>query len=69
MTGGYMARTGPFGGQLWGGIGLVVVDAEAERRPGLYNDYLYDSWAMVRELGGEPAGGDRGARFWRRWLR
>jgi hypothetical protein len=69
MTGGYMARTGPFEGQLWGGIGLVVVDAEAERRPGLYNDYLYDSWAMVRELGGEPAGGDGGARFWRRWLR
>jgi Methyltransferase domain len=69
MTGGYMARTGPFEGQLWGGIGLVVVDAEAERRPGLYNDYLYDSWAMVRELGGEPAGGDGGARFWRRWRR
>jgi Methyltransferase domain len=66
MTGGYMARTGPFAGQLWGGIGLVVVDAEADRRPGLYNDYLYDSWAMVRELGGDPDGSKP---FWRRWLR
>ena len=47
MTGGYMARTGPFAGQLWGGIGLVVVDPDAERRTGLYNQYLYDSWSMV----------------------
>jgi Methyltransferase domain len=69
MTGGYMARTGPFAGQLWGGIGLVVVDPEAERRPGVYNTYLFDSWAMVRELGGEPAGDGGGRRFWRRWRR
>ena len=65
MTGGYMARSGPFAGQLWGGIGLVIVDAEAERREGLYNQYLHDAWAMIRELGGEPprktAAGDPGA--------
>lgn len=52
LTGGYMARTGPFEGQLWGGLGLLVVDAGAERRPGLYNDYLHDAYAMIRELGG-----------------
>lgn len=66
MTGGYMARTGPFAGQLWGGIGLVIVDAEAERRPGIYNQYLYDSWAMIRELGGEPEAGDGQRRWWQR---
>jgi hypothetical protein len=69
MTGGYMARTGPFAGQLWGGIGLVVVDPDAERRNGLYNQYLYDSWSMVRELGGDPAPSDGGEPFWRRWRR
>ena len=69
MTGGYMARTGPFAGQLWGGIGLVVVDPEAERRKGLYNQYLHDAWAMIRELGGDPAPRDGDRRAWRRWRR
>jgi hypothetical protein len=69
MTGGYMARTGPFAGQLWGGIGLVIVDADAERREGLYNQYLHDAWAMIRELGGNPAPRDGGRRSWRRWRR
>jgi hypothetical protein len=70
MTGGYMARTGPFAGQLWGGIGLVVVDSEAERRPGIYNTYLHDAWAMIRELGGDPAQGSNGGKpFWQRWRR
>jgi hypothetical protein len=68
MTCGYIARTGPFAGQLWGGIGLVVVDAEAERRPGIYNEYLYDTWAMIRELGGDPEAGC-GQPFWRRFWR
>jgi Methyltransferase domain len=66
MTGGYMARTGPFAGQLWGGIGLVIVDAAAERRPGVYNEYLYDSWAMIRKLGGDPGPGDGHRRWWQR---
>jgi Methyltransferase domain len=69
MTGGYMARTGPFAGQLWGGIGLVVVDPGAERRQGLYNQYLHDAWAMIRELGGEPAPRDGNRRPWQRWRR
>ncbi len=58
LTGGYMARTGPFAGQLWGGLGLAVVDAEVERRPGIYNRYLHDAYGMIRELGGDP---DRGS--------
>lgn len=59
---GYMARTGPFAGQLWGGLGVAVVDAEIERRPGIYNDYLHDSYAMIRKLGGSPAAAVNGGR-------
>ncbi len=61
MTGGYMARSGPFEGQLWGGIGLAIVDADAERRPGIYNQYLHDAYGMVEQLGGNPTDGGR---FW-----
>ena len=61
MTGGYMARSGPFAGQLWGGIGLAIVDAGAERRPGIYNQYLHDAYGMVEQLGGNPTDGGR---FW-----
>jgi Methyltransferase domain len=57
MTGGYMARSGPFAGQLWGGIGLAVVDSEAERRESIYNDYLHDAYGMIEALGGSPSGG------------
>ena len=70
MTGGYMARSGPFEGQLWGGIGLAIVDPDAERRPGIYNRYLHDAYGMVEQLGGNPTDGGRS---WRhrlsRWLR
>lgn len=47
---GYMARNGPFAGQLWGGFGLVLVDADAAtRRPGpIYEDHLYDAHSMIR---------------------
>ena len=59
MTGGYMARSGPFEGQLWGGIGLAIVDADTERRPGIYNQYLHDAYGMVERLGGNPTDGGR----------
>ena len=70
MTGGYMARTGPFEGQLWGGLGVIVVDPEIDRRPGIYNTYLHDAWAMIEQLGGDPSMDGRGSRGvlgrWRR---
>ncbi|MQA75264.1 MAG: class I SAM-dependent methyltransferase [Solirubrobacterales bacterium] len=62
FVGGYMARTGPFAGQLWGGLGVAVVDADTERRPGIYNDYLHDAYGMIRELGGSPTGAADGGR-------
>jgi Methyltransferase domain len=48
---GYMVRTGPYAGELWGGLGLVAVEAgarpESVRDPG-----RHDAYATVRELGG-----------------
>jgi hypothetical protein len=59
---GYMARTGPFAGQLWGGLGVAVVDSDTRRRPGIYNEYLHDSYGMIRALGGSPAAAANGGR-------
>jgi hypothetical protein len=69
MTGGYMARTGPFAGQLWGGLGVMVVDAEAERREGIYNTYLHDAYAMIEALGGSASSEPASGGLLRRWRR
>jgi Methyltransferase domain len=47
---GYMARNGPFAGQLWGGLGLVLVDASGAARRGesIWEDHRYDAPTMVR---------------------
>jgi hypothetical protein len=47
---GYMARNGPFAGQLWGGFGLVLVDAAGatRRADSIYEDHLYDAHSMIR---------------------
>jgi hypothetical protein len=57
---GYMARRGPFAEQLWGGLGLVLVDATgAVARPAwVYPDDRYDAYGLIRRLGGSLAGGD-----------
>jgi hypothetical protein len=51
---GYMARSGPFAEQLWGGLGLVLVDAEQEgaRRGSTHDEVRYDQYAMIRRMGG-----------------
>ena len=43
---GFMVADGPFKGQLWGGLGLVVVDAEGDVV--LAEQDLYDAPAMIR---------------------
>jgi hypothetical protein len=46
---GYAARSGPFAGQLWGGFGLVLVDADQGRpRESVYEDHLWDAPTMIR---------------------
>jgi hypothetical protein len=52
---GYMGRLAPFEDQLWGGIGLVVVDAEADPAipASLDGDERYhDAHSMIERLGG-----------------
>ena len=52
---GYMGRLEPFTGQLWGGLGLIVVDAGpgSEVPETLEGDERYfDTHTMVRRLGG-----------------
>lgn len=47
---GYMARSGPFARQLWGGLGLVLVDASGERDQagGVEESFFYDTYSMIR---------------------
>ena len=46
---GYTARGGPFAGQLWGGLGLVVVDSGGKPwRPGIYEDAHADPHSKLR---------------------
>jgi hypothetical protein len=61
---GYMGRLEPFTGQLWGGLGLIVVDAD----PGSAvpaapegDERYFDTHTMVRRLGGRFASDRRGA--------
>jgi hypothetical protein len=51
---GYVASDGPFAGQLWGGFGLVLVDAGGRARRGdsVYEDHLCDAPTMVRIAAG-----------------
>lgn len=56
---GYMGRTAPFVGQLWGGFGVVLVDAE--RDPGIPGSIegdprYFDAHSMVERLGGRFGG-------------
>jgi hypothetical protein len=52
---GYMGRQPPFEGELWGGLGVVVIDA-ASQPPvdrSLDGDHRYhDAYEMIRRLGG-----------------
>ena len=60
---GYMGRLEPFTGQLWGGLGLIVVDVDPESAvpSALDGDRRYfDSHAMVRRLGGRVGAGPAG---------
>jgi hypothetical protein len=52
---GYMGRQDPFEGQLWGGLGIVVVDAASD--PGIPGGIdgdprYYDAHTMLRKRGG-----------------
>jgi hypothetical protein len=51
---GYMARSGPFADELWGGLGLVLVDADEEgsRSGSTYDEVRYDQYEMIRRMGG-----------------
>jgi hypothetical protein len=46
---GYIARSGPFAGQLWGGLGLVLVDVTAETRRGedVQESFFFDAYSMI----------------------
>jgi hypothetical protein len=57
---GYMAREGAFAEQLWGGLGLVLVDAEAGDRPegSVFEEHRYDAYSLIRRLGGSLGGGE-----------
>lgn len=49
---GYAARGGPFDGELWGGLGLIVVDSGGEPwRAGIYEDGHADLHAKLRRGG------------------
>lgn len=52
---GYMAREGEFAGELWGGLGLVLVDAAGGRWRGgasVYEDHRFDAYEMIGRMGG-----------------
>jgi Methyltransferase domain len=51
---GYMARQGEFADELWGGLGLVLVNASGGRWRGdsVYDDHRFDAYEMIRRMGG-----------------
>jgi Methyltransferase domain len=51
---GYMARSGPFADELWGGLGLMIIDAERgrSRNEPAYDEVRYDQYEMIRRMGG-----------------
>lgn len=54
---GYMARSGPFESQLWGGLGLVIVDATDPARRGqpIAESHYRDAYSMIRIAAGRQA--------------
>ncbi len=61
---GYMGRLEPFTGQLWGGLGLIVVDADPGSEVPAARDgdeRYFDTHTMVRRLGGRFASDRLGA--------
>lgn len=61
---GYMGRLEPFTGQLWGGLGLIVVDVDAGGGVPVAPDgdeRYFDTHTMVRRLGGRFASDRLGA--------
>jgi hypothetical protein len=58
---GHLSATGAFAGQLWGGLGLIVVDAVARgARPTAQDDAFHPAGELLRaarDLGLAPAGG------------
>jgi Methyltransferase domain len=55
---GYMARSGPFANELWGGLGLVLVDAKKERSPSdtTRDEVRFDQYEMINRMGGSFSG-------------
>jgi hypothetical protein len=52
LVAGYRPRTGPHRGQLWGGLGLVVVDSGGRPwRPSTYEDEQADPHELMRARG------------------
>jgi hypothetical protein len=47
---GYLAREGPFRGQLWGGLGLVIVDVEGAwpQKQEPRQQRFYPAWSLFR---------------------
>lgn len=58
---GFLFRRGPFAGELWGGLGLVLVDDGARaQRESPYEDLHHDAHAALRMLRSLPNETDRG---------
>ena len=54
---GFLAHTGPFAGQLWGGLGLVVVDSGGEPwREGIFENEHADPHQLLAKGGSSRAG-------------
>jgi hypothetical protein len=45
---GHLSARGPFAGQLWGGLGLIVVDADARAARGGANDEFHPAGELLR---------------------
>ena len=64
LLSGYMGRLEPFTGQLWGGLGLIVVDSGADSEVPAAPDgdeRYFDAHTLVRRLGGRFASDRLGA--------
>jgi hypothetical protein len=60
FVGGHLSRGGDFANQLWGGMGLVLVDTDGEQISGIGGDSFYDPFAIFAaardsHLGARPA--------------
>ena len=60
FVGGHLSRDGSFHHQLWGGLGLLVVDVEG-RRPGASDDgRFYDLFELLAPVRDSLVAGERG---------